>query len=86
MRELLPCKFDDKGLLKYCPLWDDVKSRNEGLELRNCVCPLTTCKLEDAMKKMERDKNKLGNLFYDLTKDLIEKGGVEYTHNLKNKI
>jgi hypothetical protein len=86
LRELLPCKFDNKGLLKYCPLWDDVKSRNEGLELRNCVCPLTTCKLEDAMKKMERDKNKLGNLFYDLTKDLIEKGGVKYTHNLKNKI
>lgn len=86
LRELLPCKFDNKGLLKYCPLWDDVKSRNEGLELRNCVCPLTTCKLEDAMKKMERDKNKLGNLFYDLTKDLIEKGGIEYTHNLKNKI
>lgn len=85
LREILPCKFYDNGLLRYCPLWDDVKIRNEGLEKRNCVCPLTTCKKEDAQKKLDRDKNKLGSLFYDLTLDMINKGGSEYKHDLKNK-
>lgn len=85
LRDVLPCKFDNNGLLKYCPLWDDVKYRNEGLEKRNCVCPLTTCKMEDAQKKLDRDKNKLGKLFYDLTEDLVNKGGSEYKHDLKNK-
>lgn len=85
LRSILPCKFGKDGLLKECPLWDDVKFRNEGLESRNCVCPLTTCNLQDAVAKRDRDKNKLGNLFYDLTNEMIENGGTKYVHKLNRK-
>lgn len=81
-RNLLPCSFDDNGLLKFCPLWDDVKFRNSGTESRNCVCPLTTCRMMDADKKCERDKNRLSELFRELTKDLIDKGGSQYVHKV----
>lgn len=81
-RDLLPCSFDDNGLLKFCPLWDDIKFRNSGTESRNCVCPLTTCIMTDADKKCERDKNRLSELFRELTKDLIDKGGSQYVHKV----
>lgn len=81
-RDLLPCSFDDNGLLKFCPLWDDIKFRNSGTESRNCVCPLTTCSMTDADKKCERDKNRLSELFRELTKDLIDKGGSQYVHKV----
>lgn len=81
-RELLPCTFDDKGLLKYCPLWDDVKFRNSGTESRNCVCPLTTCNADDADKKCARDNNMLSVLFKRLTLDMIAKGGTKYIHKV----
>ena len=81
-RDLLPCSFDDNGLLKFCPLWDDIKFRNSGTESRNCVCPLTTCSMMDADKKCERDKNRLSELFRELTKDLIDKGGSQYVHKV----
>lgn len=81
-RELLPCSFDNNGLLKFCPLWDDVKFRNSGTESRNCVCPLTTCSISDAEKKCNRDKNKLSELFMKLTEDIINKGGVKYIHKV----
>lgn len=81
-RDLLPCSFDDNGLLKFCPLWDDIKFRNSGTESRNCVCPLTTCSMTDADKKCERDKNRLSELFRELTKDLIDKGGGQYVHKV----
>lgn len=85
LRSLLPCKFDENGLLKFCPLWDDVKFRNSGTESRNCVCPLTTCKIDDAKSKCMRDKNRLSDLFYKLTEDMISKGGSDYIHDLNNK-
>lgn len=84
LRQVLPCKFDSNGLLKYCPMYDDTKFRKKGgSESRNCVCPLHTVSMVDAEAKKCRDKNKLGNLFYNLTKELIDNGGEEYEHKLQ---
>lgn len=83
LRKVLPCKFGKDGLLAKCVMYDDVKFRGkDGAESRNCVCPLLTCNIEDAKVKLERDKNKLGQLFYNLTEDLISKGGKEYVHKM----
>lgn len=85
IKDLLPCSFNSDGTLKFCPLWDDVKFRNTGLESRNCVCPFTTVSMEDAQKKLDRDQNLLAKWFYEITKEMVAAGGKPYVHDLKNK-
>ena len=84
LRQLLPCKFNKDGLLEVCKMYDDVKFRLKGgSETRNCVCPLLTVCMNDAQAKLDRDKNKLGKLFYDLTKELVDKGDIPYIDKCK---
>ena len=82
-RLVLPCKFDEHGLLSKCPLYDDTKFRmDNGSESRNIPCPLLTADMKTAEDKLDRDRNKIGKLFYDLTEDIISKGGTKYKHKI----
>jgi len=71
--DLLPCSFDN-GRLTNCKFHDDVKFRNEGKEVSNCPCPLVTLSMADARKKLNRDKNKIGQAYYDLTEYILTDG------------
>lgn len=66
---ILPCSFK-YGKLTNCKFHDDIKFRNEGKELSNCPCPLVSLNMDDAKAKKERDNNKIGDAFYNLTKHL----------------
>ena len=68
----LPCRITESRI-DNCPYYDDVKFRNEGLETNNCPCPLLSKSLKDAEFKKNRDKNKIGDAFYNLTKELTNK-------------
>jgi nucleoside 2-deoxyribosyltransferase len=73
LMELLPCKFKE-GRLLNCKYHDDIKFRNEGKEISNCPCPLVTLSMKDAQSKKDRDNNRIGNAFYDLTEYLVYNG------------
>lgn len=84
LRSILPCKFDSNGLLSNCKMYQDVRFRlSGGSETRNCPCPLLTVSMNDAQFKLDRDKNKLGLLFYDLTKELVDKGAKPYSDDIE---
>jgi nucleoside 2-deoxyribosyltransferase len=79
----LPCKFDGSKLTE-CKFLDDVKFRNEGLERSNCPCPLYSGSIDDALTKKLRDKNKIGDYYFDLTKYLGSDGLMysKYAHSV----
>jgi hypothetical protein len=68
-RNLLPCKFKD-GRVCDCKFLEDVKFRNSGTEISNDPCPLPSASLELAKRKLATDKNKIGQLYYDLVVDM----------------
>jgi nucleoside 2-deoxyribosyltransferase len=71
--KLLPCTFKDNRLV-HCKFRDDIKFRNEGKEISNCPCPLVTLSMSDALTKKDRDKNIIGDSYYELTRYLITDG------------
>lgn len=73
LMKLLPCKFNGNALYK-CKFHDDIKFRNEGKEISNCPCPLVTLSEKDAINKKERDNNRIGDAYYELTNYLINNG------------
>lgn len=79
---ILPCKFKYNKLVK-CKFHDDIKFRNEGKELSNCPCPLVSLSMKDAEVKRNRDNNKIGDAFYNLTEYLINDGLVYTSFNSK---
>lgn len=69
LKELLPCSFNGYEMT-HCVHHDDIKFRNEGMEISNCPCPLVTKSMEHAQMKKERDNNNIGNAYYELTKKM----------------
>jgi len=67
--KILPCKFNKLPELEYCPFYDDVKFRDEGVEKRNQICPILKNSLELADEKIKRDEgNKLSLLYKEVVK------------------
>lgn len=69
-RRLLPCKFDSNGRVCDCKFLEDVKFRNSGTEISNDPCPLPSASMELAKRKLDTDKNKIGELYYRLVLDM----------------
>lgn len=72
-KSMLPCKFDGCKLID-CKFKDDVKFRNEGMEVSNCPCPIFSKNLSQAKDKKLRDNNRVGDAFYNLTEYLMNEG------------
>jgi nucleoside 2-deoxyribosyltransferase len=80
--KMLPCQFDGCKLIN-CKFHDDIKFRNEGKEVSNCPCPLYSQSMTDAQSKKDRDQNKIGDAFYELTRYLVNGG---FTHVWKTEM
>jgi hypothetical protein len=71
-KKLLPCTFDEKGKLFDCKFREDIKFRNEGKEIAICPCPIALNSMEVAERKRSDDNNLIGNMYYELTKELVK--------------
>jgi nucleoside 2-deoxyribosyltransferase len=78
--KLLPCRFHHNQLAD-CKFKDDIKFRYDGTEKSNIPCPIFTGSIADASKKRSRDKNKIGNLYYD-TVSYLNTNGLGWVYNL----
>jgi hypothetical protein len=73
-RRLLPCKFGSDGKVCHCKFHEDIQFRNSGTEISNDPCPLPSASIELAKRKLDTDKNKIGELYYKLVLDMNKNG------------
>lgn len=69
-KSLLPCTWDKNGKLLSCKFHEDIKFRQEGVEINNCPCPILANSIELAQSKKDRDKNYIGDSYYEIVKHL----------------
>lgn len=70
-RDMLPCKFGQDGRVCNCKFYSDIQFRNSGTEISNDPCPLLNSDMELARRKKATDHNKIGDLYYELTKNIV---------------
>lgn len=70
-KDMLPCKFGQDGRVCDCKFYSDIQFRNSGTEISNDPCPLLNSDMELARRKKATDHNKIGDLYYELTKNIV---------------